>query len=66
MADDVHKTTPKPRCPNCHIGGFKRCAWQFDRPRFICLRCDYEWTAGKGGGEYSAWERQEAARKAKA
>ncbi len=55
--------TTRPRCPKCRIGGFKRCAWQVDRPRFLCTRCDHEWTSGKDGGEYEAWERREAERK---
>lgn len=54
MSDPDSKTT-RPPCPACLIGGFKRCAWQIDRPRFICTRCDHEWTNGKDGGEYEAW-----------
>lgn len=50
----------RPRCPKCLIGGFKRCAWQRDRPRFICTRCDHEWTSGTSGGEYTAFLQREA------
>ena len=50
-----------PKCPRCRVGGFKRCAGQFDRPRFICTRCDHEWTCGIDGGVYAAYKADRAA-----
>jgi hypothetical protein len=46
------RLTRKPRCPRCHVGGYRQGRAPDGRPRFTCTRCDYAWTSGKSGGEF--------------